>query len=157
MGYDEEEELEATGEWIMRVNEAGFSEELEYVPSQLAKLGVAPKDVVDRLDWLREHGSIETATNVATRRQVKPVSVLEKPEAQMDGLDYDSFGPWEWFSAFDNMIEDSMKSTRETEPGLADFNMLIANETRLSKRGRVARMSMKANTELASVNSENIA
>lgn len=52
--YNTKEEIEATGEWLLRINSAETPEELLYVPSELSKMGVAPIDVVDRLDYLRE-------------------------------------------------------------------------------------------------------
>lgn len=82
MRYDEKEEIEATHEWLMRFGDAELSEELLYVPSTLSKLGVAPIDVVDRLDWLRDHGKLEAESPPATRgkRASSSVMVLDKPE-----------------------------------------------------------------------------
>lgn len=93
MRYNEKTELEATGEWLMRINEAGFSEELFYVPSQLSKLGVAPVDVVDRLDWLKEnrdgsdmddHGSVEVVAHEEPEDEQEPEEAEPEPETVAD-------------------------------------------------------------------------
>jgi hypothetical protein len=83
MRYNEKEEIEATNEWLMRFDDADFSEELLYVPSTLSKLGVAPIDVVDRLDWLRKHGRLKAESLpsvVVGSGAPSSVMVLEKLE-----------------------------------------------------------------------------
>lgn len=112
MRYNEIEELESTREWLLRFNEAGFSEELMYVPSQLSKLGVAPIDVVDRLDWLKEID------------KERPIAPLEEVGALI--LDYDSYGPWEWAGSIEKMIEDASASIFDLDPDLPDFNELVS-------------------------------
>lgn len=67
----------------MKFNDAGYSEELLYVPSKLSKLGIAPIDVVDRLDWLRDHdrlGSRSSAFAIVGNGAPSSVMVLEKPD-----------------------------------------------------------------------------
>ena len=112
MIYDEEEEIESTKEWLIKFNSTGYSEELLYVPSQLSKLGVAPIDVADKLNWLREHGTVK-----------EPV---ETENALMEGndLDFPSCDPWEWVDEIERSMADSIKSLYTPEPGLDQFNKL---------------------------------
>jgi hypothetical protein len=83
--YNTKEEIEATGEWLLRINEAETPEELLYVPSELSKMGVAPIDVVDRLDYLRELRQ-KKAANVTPEPVVEDahgyVYAPEEPEAE---------------------------------------------------------------------------
>lgn len=173
MGYNEREELEATKEWLLRINKAGFSEELEYVPSELSKLGVAPVDVVDRLDWLRGRDSIkapvepvvveELVQQVETIGSTAPVLVPEKTEEELPNpsaiveaksliLDYDSFGPWEWAAGtIEEMIEEAIKSVLDPEPGLGEFNELSSkvresSVSPLPRKGKRRRAAMSART-----------
>lgn len=146
MGYDEREEIEATGEWLLRINKVGFSEELEYVPSELTRLGVAPKDVVDRLPWLRRssRGSMVAAPQQA---QTAPVMVLEReeepePEPHIertpDSLGYDNYGPWEWFGKVEVVLEKAIIAVLDPEPELEEFTRLLSL-TKSRKRGKIAR------------------
>lgn len=159
MRYDEKEELEATGEWLLRINQAGFSEELMYVPSRLAELGVVPKDVVDRLDWLRdtpgerqeavepvevlEQEDTEQSEEVSTPDVLEETSPLVSAEVKPLALDYESFGPWEWAETIENMIEDAIKAILDPEPDLPEFSVLaletsakLEPQTRRKKRRR---------------------
>jgi hypothetical protein len=169
MKYDEKEEIEATGEWLLRIKKVGFSEELEYVPSRLAKMGVAPIDVVDQLDRLRD-ASVKTsaAVEIFSETQTSPVLVLErleevieaelvlepaaierKPEPLMiEGsevqtlvLDYDVYGPWEWLGKVEVIIEDAIKSVFDLEPGLFEFNELSSSMRRRKGRRKVRVLS----------------
>lgn len=143
MRYDEREELEATGEWLLRINGAGFSEELTYVPSKLAELGVAPKDVVDRLEWLREH-KIEEPVAETTEQETTQDSVSEEVETEKDSLTsyYDSFGPWEWVGQIEKKVEECMNSFLDPEPGLPDFNQTAAFTRQSRRRGKTARAAV---------------
>lgn len=143
MRYDEREELEATGEWLLRINRAGFSEELTYVPSKLAELGVAPKDVVDRLEWLREH-KIEEPVAETTEQETTQDSVSEEVEPEQDSLTSqdDSFGPWEWFGQIEKKAEEYMTSLFSLEPGLPDFNQTAAFARQRKRRGKTARAAV---------------
>lgn len=130
MRYDEKEEIEATGEWLMRINKAGFSEELVYFPSRLAELGVAPRDVVDRQEWLRDH----------YHGIVEPEEVEES--VSTDPIqDHDNLGPWEWADGVDVIISSSMKLF-EPDPEIPQFNEL-AGMARNRTRGRRARLSSR--------------
>lgn len=162
MRYNEREEIEATGEWLLRINKAGISEELEYVPSQLSKLGVAPVDVVDRLDWLRDLENAETEPAKETETiesTVVPEETFEElpisvkvVEVESLVLDYDSFGPWEWAAGtIEEMIEDAIKSVLDPELGLHEFNDLssMKRETSVSpipRKGRRRRAAVVART-----------
>lgn len=155
MRYNEVEELESTKEWLLRFNEAGFSDELLYVPSQLSKLGVAPIDVVDRLDYLKsvepgpnrvDHAILEAAEpeEPAVEEDPEEESTPEGPEPQVIvemlevrpltpvaepvalSLDYDSYGAWEWMEPIEKMVEESFLSMLAPEPDLPDFNALLA-------------------------------
>lgn len=157
MKYDEQEELEATGEWLLKINTVGFSEDLMYVPSELTKMGVMPPpvDVVDRLNQLREidpvlnradHGIVELAVEhppssvLVLERPQKVEAILEVvvevslPEPKLVS-DYDSLGPWGWVESLEKMIEDSVKAVLAPEPGLHTFNEL-ASLTHWTQRGR---------------------
>lgn len=160
MKYNEKDELEATGEWLLRINDVGFAEELTYVPSYLSKVGIAPVDVVDRLDWLRSRGSIKTSAVVGTA----PVLVLERsrveevaevvvvaevaeicpPEESTSVFDCDTLAPWEWFDPM-AVIEDTFKYVFDPEPGLHVFNNLasLMRSTTRRGRGKRARSSVK--------------
>lgn len=83
--YKTQDEIEATGEWLMRINEAETPEELLYVPSELSKMGVAPIDVVDRLDYLRELRQ-KKAANVTPEPVVEDSYgyVFAQPEDEQD-------------------------------------------------------------------------
>jgi len=180
MGYDEQEELTATGEWLLKINEVGFSEELHYVPSQLAKLGVAPVDVVDRLPWLKKQGRgtiqvqperpvskelvlVGRSAPVAVMDRIEaPVSVLDEFEVELEisvevfaplALDYDSCGPWEWSGKIESMIEDAIRSVLDPEPDLLVFNELSAL-TRKRKGRRRARAIAPVEPEPAMVGSQ---
>jgi len=172
MRYNEVEELEATGEWLLRIKEKGFSEELMYVPSQLSKLGVAPIDVVDRLEWLRDHrhdpktdhGTVVEVV-VPEQQAPEPEVEVEDPEAlvvepgeMLEGrllifvsepmslaLDYDGYGPWEWAEPMERFVEDAISAILDEDPGLHDFNELAAM-TRVKKRtkGKRARAASAA-------------
>lgn len=145
MRYDEKEELEATGEWLLRINSAGFSEELTYVPSYLSRVGVAPVDVVDRLDYLRDCDRIESRARLAGAPS--SVMVLERPqiiEAEADTiLDYDSYGMWEWAGPIEEILEESFRALLTPEPGLYEFNEL-ASLARSAKRTRGKRARSSA-------------
>lgn len=168
MGYDEKEEIEATGEWLLRIKKVGFSEELEYVPSRLAKMGVAPIDVVDSLDWLRDADRTEASAPVElfAERRMSPVLVLERPEevqtapvvvqealeeeleTLMEGsgvepfaLDYEVYGLWEWVGKVEAMIEDRIRAVLDPEPGLLEFNEL-SSLMRRRKGRRKARVAV---------------
>ena len=151
MRYNTKEELENTNEWFLRINEAGFSEELLYVPSQLSKLGLAPIDVVDRLEWLKENGP-DTVDHAIV--EVETESTVEEPEPPTVGvvdlevgfgpLDfvYDSYGAWEWAKPVERLIEESFMAMFDLEPGLPDFNGLaILTRSRKRARGKRARAS----------------
>lgn len=173
MGYNEREELEATREWLLRINKAGFSEELEYVPSELSKLGVAPVDVVDRLDWLRDRDSIkaivepvvvkELVQQVEAIGSTAPVLAPDKTEEELPNpsvvveakslvFDYDSFGPWEWAAGtIEEMIEEAIKSVLDPEPGLEKFNELSSKVRKnlvspILRKGKRRRAAMSART-----------
>lgn len=171
MGYDEKEEIEATGEWLLRIKKVGFSEELQYVPSRLAKMGVAPIDVVDQLDRLRDASAKASATaELFAERRMSPVLVLERPvavieaelvsepvvleeepeplmiegsEAQNIPLDYDVYGPWKWLGEVEDMIEHSIKSVLDPEPGLLLFNELSLSMRRRKGRRKVRVLSQR--------------
>lgn len=159
MRYDEKTEIESTREWMLRFHEAEVSEELMYIPSELWKLGVAPQDVVDRLDWLREiknHGTNESDHDtieveeppseeepVEEPEDVVPVEVVE---VSTEGLSllalYDSYGAWEWAEPVEKMIEHSIAAVFDLEPGLPDFNGLaILTRSRKRARGKKARVA----------------
>lgn len=172
MRYNEVEELESTREWLIRFNEAGFSDELLYVPSQLSKLGVAPIDVVDRLEYLKslDHGTdgsdhdtvevvheeseneeetVEDTTTAEPEALVEVVETLEeKPAAPVDTpaslvLDYDSYEAWEWMEPIEKVVEDAFASIFELEPGLEEFNKVVAlTKSKRKTRGKRARASM---------------
>ena len=146
MGYDEKEEIEATGEWLLRITKVGFSEELEYVPSQLSRLGVAPKDVVDRLPYLRDEtrGSMEEAKSsvMVLEREEEPEPVIEGPP---DTLGYDQYGPWEWFGKVEVALEEAIIAVLEPEPALEEFTYLLSL-TKGRKRGKLARSRTKGQT-----------
>lgn len=137
MRYNETEELEATGEWLLRFNDVGFSEELLYVPSQLSKLGVAPVDVVDRLAWLREK---DHDTNGSDHDKIEPLV-----------FDYDIYGAWEWIEPIEKMLEEAILATFNEDSGVPRFNELAALSRPRSrgKRARAARAA-KPTEELAS-------
>jgi len=150
MRYNTKEELESTKEWFLRVNQAGFSDELMYVPSELSKLGVAPKDVVDRLDWLREikdhdtNGSDHDILEVDEPVSEEPVedSVAEAPIAKPLSVAYESYGAWEWARPIENLIEESLHSILDLEPDLPAFNGLaILTRSRKRAKGKKARAS----------------
>lgn len=168
MRYNETEELEATSEWLMRVNGVGFSEELMYVPSQLTKLGVAPVDVVDRLEWLRENDhdtnrsdhdkmgdvpeivqeaelEVEPASEVQLELALAVEMLEERPRADVLEveslvLDYNRYGAWEWAGPMEKMVEDAIIGIRNLELGLHEFNELARPKKRIrGKRARAAR------------------
>lgn len=133
MRYNEREEIEATSEWLLRITEAGFSEDLMYVPSELTKMGVIPSpvDVVDRLHKLRSSDPMRDMVDHGI------VEVVEEAEAIVEMVeplvfDYNSFGPWEWV---DHLNSDPIESVLSLEPGLHVFNKL-ASLTHSMKRGR---------------------
>lgn len=153
MRYNTKEELESTKEWFLRVNQAGFSDELMYVPSELNKLGVAPIDVVDRLDWLREikdhgtdgsdHDILEEDEPESEEPVVEDV-VAEAPIAEPHSLSlvYESYGAWEWAGPIERLIEDSLHSMLDLEPGLPAFNSLaILTRSKRRAKGKKARAS----------------
>jgi len=163
MRYDEKEELEATGEWLVRIGKAGFSEELTYVPSRLDKLGVAPRDVVDRREWLRDHyhdtvdakaktvieGQVaESTTEEQTAQDIVLAEEADTPEEPL-GFDYETCGPWEWVGQVENLIEEAIKGILEPEPDLPDFSEL-ALSARRRRRGKSARVA--AARQLVSLN-----
>jgi len=160
MKYDEKEELEKTSEWLLRINKAGFSEELEYVPSELSKLGVAPVDVVDRLDYLRDRGTVviveEVHDDAEEQEETVPDSALEEvfespivAVAESLILDYDSFGPWEWASGtIEEMIQEAIMGILDPEPGLHEFNDLSSLTRKApslpAKKGKRRRAALAA-------------
>jgi hypothetical protein len=161
MRYKEAEELEATGEWLMRVNSAGFADELLFVPSQLSKLGVAPVDVVDRLDYLKsqdhgpdmvDHDNIEVVDEPAggyepvvepaeETLEERPLAFVEEPSSLV--LDYDSYGDWEWARPIEKMVEEAFLAIFSEEPDLPDFNDVAAlyrqTPSKVRRKGRRAR------------------
>lgn len=138
MKYDAKEEILATGEWLMKINEAEVAEELLYVPSQLERMGVAPRDVVDLLPYLRNRAKIEP--RVETRRAVGRASVptrttpavlvLEKVEvppvpelgASAPVETERVSEPWDWTTPVEISIEEMLRP----EPGLPAFNQLAS-------------------------------
>ncbi len=170
MRYNEKEEIEATGEWLMRIGKVGFSEELTYIPSDLSRMGVAPRDVVDRLDYLRsrcgldggDHGRVEAAVLdkpevVVVEELVKELPVLEVetlegrpiiPVAESSlslVFDYDSHGPWLWMEPNERLLEEALSAVLDPEPGLHEFNELAAEVRIMSQakaRGRRARVAV---------------
>lgn len=143
MKYDTKEELDATDQWFLNMAEAGVSEELLFVPSELSKLGVAPKDVADQLDWLRTHrpGFDQPTAVLAVLRGTARVEVQDAQnetvfedrqvdvvvgESEILVLDYDGETAWEWLRPLDELVEGSILNTLTEEPGLASFNSLVA-------------------------------
>lgn len=164
MRYDEKEELEATGEWLLRINTVGFSEDLMYVPSELTKMGVMPPpiDVVDRLHQLRVPDRMDRGIVEHVVEQPSAVMVLERP-AVIDPIlemvsevvplvestlvfDYDNFGPWEWAEPLEQMLENSIRAVFTPEPGLNVFNELVSltHPPTTRVRGKRARSSGKS-------------
>lgn len=159
MRYDEKEELELTGEWLLRINSVGFADDLMYVPSELTKMGVMPPpvDVVDRLNQLRQTDRVPNGADrgIVEQSQASSVLVLERPKTVEDQeltilemapevaplvestlvFDYEGFGPWEWVEPLERMLEDAIKAVLTPEPGLHTFNQL-ASLTRSTRRGR---------------------
>lgn len=128
MRYDEKEEIEKTDRWLLRINEAKVSDELLYVPSELSRLGVAPRDVVD---W--------------TREKDRPTSMAE--EAFSLDLDYDSYGAWEWAEPIEKLVEDAIFAILNPDPELPNFNRLVTAtkpRQRQKARRKRARTSAKA-------------
>lgn len=136
MRYNEKEEIEVTGEWLLRISEAGFSEELMYVPSQLTKLGVAPIDVVD---WIQGSETQEIP--------VVPVCpVAEETGALV--LNYDVYGAWEWADPIEKMVEEAFALIFDLEPDLPDFNELaLLSRQRRRTRGKKARTASMSATQ----------
>jgi hypothetical protein len=170
MRYDEKTELEATGEWLLRMEGAGFSDELLFVPSELFKRGVAPIDVVDRLDYLKgedhgpdtvDHVILEAAPEdeeesidepVAEELEAAAETLDERPASPVDELtslifDYDSYGAWEWVEPIEKMIEEAFSAVLDQVPGLHEFNDLAAlTRSRKRSRGKRARAASAART-----------
>lgn len=137
MRYNEKDEVEATGEWLQRVKQAGHAEELFYVPSQLDKLGVAPRDVVDALPWLRNRAKIESRAEQTEHRRavgrasVAPrttpaVLVLEKVEVPEIPELVVSPEPWDWTKPVELLIENSIKAIFVPDPELPAFTELAS-------------------------------
>lgn len=149
MRYNEVEELEATGEWLLRIETAGIAEELMYVPSQLSKLGVAPIDVVDHLEWLRNNDHDTDTVDHATVEVVAPQeSSGEIEESAPQIFDYDSYGAWEWAQPVEKMVEDLFLAVLNEVPELPIFNNLVSvmRPSHLHKRtrGKKARVKILA-------------
>jgi len=170
--YNTKEEIEATGEWLMRINNADIAEELMYVPSQLSKLGVAPIDVVDRLDYLRESKTdpaddeyefVEPKAHEEPEDEQEPEDEEAEEESESEEemledrawvpveatpltFDYDGYGAWEWAEPIEKMVEDSILAVFDLCPDLPDFN-LLASESRPKQpraRGKRARSVARA-------------
>ena len=147
MRYNTKEEIESTKEWFLRIKEAGFSEELMCVPSELNKLGIAPIDVVDRLDWLREikdHGNNESDHDIIEVDEPvgDPVADIPIEEPPVFSSAYEGYGDWEWDLPIEKLIENSFNSMLELEPDLPAFNGLaILTRSRRRARGKRARAS----------------
>lgn len=125
MRYDTKEEIEATGEWLLKINSATIAEELMYVPSELSKLGVAPIDVVDSLEYLREMKSHLDDENEPEEEIVADSSENRSPlkEAEPPDMGYDSDAAWKWA---EDDYEDFLTSLFDFEPDLPEFNNLIS-------------------------------
>lgn len=176
MRYNTQEEIEATGEWLLRVNTAEISEELLYVPSELSKLGVAPIDVVDRLEYLRESKghpveveAHEEPEDEQEPEEDEPLSEEEEPAAQEDALglvrtfeerpalpvleplvlDYDGYGAWEWAEPIEKMVEDAILAVYDLVPDLPEFNQLALQSRPKQPRARGKRARSAAPGERA--------
>ncbi len=144
MRYDEKEEIELTGEWLLRISNAGFSEELMYVPSQLTKLGVAPIDVADRLRKSDQAATVDQEVAAVAISVFVPEMEdgLISPVDETVGLklDYDGYGAWEWAEPIEKMVEDAIFAIFSPDPKLPNFNQLISvAKTRQRSRGKRAR------------------
>lgn len=156
MRYVEEDELAATDEWFLEVKRAGISDDLLFVPSELIQLGVAPVDVVDRLDWLvkqKNHGADGGARGIVEAEPVPAVDSLEeRPIATIEPgsliLDYDSYGAWEWAAPIEKMVEEAIFAVVDPDPELPDFSELAAScRLRPRSRGKRARAARAARTQ----------
>ena len=132
MRYDEKEEIKATGEWLLSINQAGFSEELMYVPSQLSKMAVEESDdSVEKLEY----------------RSIAPI-----PDVETLILDYDRYDAWEWAEPIEKMIEEAFASIFDLEPGLPYFNELASlSRSRHRMKGKRARAVVMSMTPLERV------
>lgn len=165
MRYVEEDELEATNEWLLRFNEAGISDELTFVPSELIKLGVPPVDVVDRIDWLvqqKGHGADGSGRGIVVAesevaKEPEPAPAVDKLEDRLRAtitepgsliLDYDSYGAWEWAAPIEKMVEEAIFAVVDPDPELPDFSELAAScRLRPRSRGKRARAARAARTQ----------
>lgn len=145
MRYDTKEEIEATGEWLMRIKDAETPEELMYVPTQLWKLGVAPSDVVDRLDYLRESTKnsaeddqevVEEEDHIESEDEQEPEEEKPAEEPEAPALPYDGYGAWEWNIPIEKVIEDSISAIFELSSNTPDFNDLVLEVRPMPKQPR---------------------
>jgi hypothetical protein len=146
MRYVEEDELVATNQFLLRLNEAGVSDDLLFLPSELNKLGVAPKDVADQIEWLKQHrpGFDQPTTVMAVVRATARVETTNEPQAlevvavseeslpeivvgesEILVLDYDGSEGWDWLKPIDEMINTSVFDSLVEEPGVPSFNRLV--------------------------------
>ncbi len=136
MRYDEKEEILATQEWLMRLEETDHGLELEYVPTEIWRTGIPLQDVVDRIEEVRE--KIEASKVVAVGRAVVEdnsvaeamglimmghmLSVAEEEAAAVAEEEVPDHVPWDWDKPLEGLIEESIKAILSPEPGLLAFS-----------------------------------